>query len=46
MCLHVYELDNDWIDYFILQNDNSVGRVITFDWIALCMKNQKVILIV
>lgn len=26
MCLHVYELDNDWIDYFILQNDNSVGR--------------------
>ncbi len=25
MCLHIYELDNDWIDYFILQNDNSVG---------------------
>ncbi|EOR43369.1 hypothetical protein S122051_0304, partial [Staphylococcus aureus subsp. aureus 122051] len=25
MCFHIYELDNDWIDYFILQNDNSVG---------------------
>ena len=25
MCLHIYELDNDWIDYFILQNDNSIG---------------------
>ncbi len=25
MCLHIYELDNDWIDYFILQNDHSVG---------------------
>ncbi len=25
MCLHIYVLDNDWIDYFILQNVNSVG---------------------
>ena len=27
MCLHIYELDNDWIDYFILQMTIQLNRL-------------------